>query len=264
MTKSNKCRSLRGPENCVDPKCPEKIAYIQITEALSKNTSSLSYNEFEDLKQRKAKMEQTNPTLVNFAPLPNFIKEDENGKPYTLAPLYDSSKELEFYYGDLTDRHHLVALHEADPKKNYQLADCGVLAGHLWHLNDNVEDIYILKTKDEPIFGIHMFVKLKDGTYVDSLGVWSEKTMLSEWQKHYPEGTIERFDDPDEEPIEKNPNERVYNRKLYDAVEAAINSHLNKTAPASLQETIPEVSENSSEESSWKQKIQNLFSRTKV
>lgn len=76
-------------------------------------------------------------------------------------------------------------LHQADPKKEYQLRSCAVLAKRLYE-NEHAVEYYIFKTEEFPVIGTHHFVKLKDGTYADSLGIWTEEALLSKWKEKDP------------------------------------------------------------------------------
>lgn len=82
------------------------------------------------------------------------------------------------------------SLHDADPRKEYQLRSCAVLAKELLN-NEHVVGYYMFKTEKEPVIGTHHFVKLKDGTYADSLGIWTEEALLSKWKEK--DSTAELF-----------------------------------------------------------------------
>lgn len=85
------------------------------------------------------------------------------------------------------------SLHDADPRKEYQLGWCAVLAKKLRN-NEHVVGYYMFKTEKEPVIGEHHFVKLKDGTYADSLGIWTEKALLSKWKEKEPTAELSLCD----------------------------------------------------------------------
>lgn len=117
-------------------------------------------------------------------------------------------------------------LHNADPRKDYQLGECGVIAGELWNRSEHVKNYFIMKTKSEPDFGTHHFVQLNDGTYADSLGIWTEDAFLSYWKAVDPSCEIANFD-VEEEPEFRNPNFTVSNLELFNTVNELIDDHMN-------------------------------------
>lgn len=151
--------------------------------------------------------------------------EDGRWQVTTLSPGWSTAFVHKF--GDLiTDKSIAERLHKADPKQLYQLGDCGVLAGELWNLNDNVEEYYIMQTDDDPDWGTHHFVKLHDGTYADSLGLWSEDAFLSYWKAVDPTARITTFEAEPAPVEERNPKFKVSNSELFSAVNDLINQHI--------------------------------------
>lgn len=94
------------------------------------------------------------------------------------------------------------SLHDADPRKDYQLGSCAVLAKALCS-NEHVVGYYMFKTENEPVIGQHHFVKLKDGTYADSLGIWTEEALLSRWKEKEPTAELSVCD-PDSPEIKES------------------------------------------------------------
>jgi hypothetical protein len=130
-------------------------------------------------------------------------------------------------FGDfIKDQATAEKLHKADPNKLYQLGDCGVLAGELWNRNEYVKEYYMMKTASDPMFGTHHFVQLKDGTYADSLGIWSEEAFLSYWKATDPSCHIAKFEE-EPEPEFKNPNFTISNPTLFNTVNELISKHMN-------------------------------------
>ena len=74
-------------------------------------------------------------------------------------------------------------------------------------------------------YGLHDFVRLHDGTYVDSLGLWSEKALLASWRKHDPKGRIVSVED--EASVEKDKNVCISNPELFGVLERLIAQHVN-------------------------------------
>lgn len=133
-------------------------------------------------------------------------------------------------FGDLIkDKSTAEKLHHADPRKDYQLGECGVIAGELWNRNEHVKEYFIMKTDSEPDFGTHHFVQLKDGTYADSLGIWTEDAFLSYWKDVDPTVKISTFD-VEEEPEFRNPNFTVSNLELFNTVNELIENHMSGKA----------------------------------
>lgn len=129
-------------------------------------------------------------------------------------------------FGDLIkDKATAERLHQADPKKDYQLGDCGVIAGELWNRSEHVKEYYIFKTDSEPDFGTHHFVQLNDGTYADSLGIWTEEAFLAYWKEVDPSCEISTFD-VEEEPEFRNPNFTVSNLELFNTVNELVENHM--------------------------------------
>jgi hypothetical protein len=87
-----------------------------------------------------------------------------------------------------------------------------------------VEEYYVLATPQDDVFGIHQFVKLDDGTYADSLGVWSEEKLMSYWTGIEEDVKLNVFDDGQPVPP-RDPKAKVHNRKLFDTISSVIESH---------------------------------------
>lgn len=132
---------------------------------------------------------------------------------------------IEHKFGDLTTDPEIVErLHQADPKKDYQLGECGVLAGELWNLSKHVDDYYIIKTDSDPVIGTHHFVRLKNGTIVDSQGLWTEKEFINYWKSIDLTSRISTFD-LDDDTVSKNPDFPVSNPVLLNLLKDLIDQH---------------------------------------
>lgn len=127
-----------------------------------------------------------------------------------------------YQFGNFTSLEEAKQLQKADPIKHYQNGECGVLAGELWHRNPHVVDFCIFSYPEDTVAGIHMFVKLEDGTYADSLGIWSEKEFTDYWKTIQPDVKLESYDDGEPVP-EKDKDFDIQNQKLYDIVDGMIN-----------------------------------------
>lgn len=140
-----------------------------------------------------------------------------------------STEVLVHRFGDLiTDQSVAERLHKADPLKDYQLGECGVIASELWNRNEHVEGYYAFRTEEDDEhmegYGLHDFVRLHDGTYVDSMGLWSEEALLSTWREVETEGRIISLED--DAPVKKDRNVRIYNRELFTVLEELISAHM--------------------------------------
>lgn len=161
--------------------------------------------------------------------LKNDLRKTPSGERYVLAYKEDGTLDR-YMFGDMTDNFDdLWELHKADPTKQYQDGDCAVLANELWNTNPYVEDYYILSTEDEPEIGIHQFVKLKDGSYADSQGIWSEEKLVSYWKTIDPtvQLKVEGTDQPDLKP-DPSSIEEPSNEELYNAITKIINKRFEK------------------------------------
>jgi hypothetical protein len=133
-------------------------------------------------------------------------------------------------FADLThSAENVQALHDSDPDKEYQLGECGVIAAELYNTNDHVDEFCIIKTEDSPEFGSHQFVRLKDGTYADSLGIWSAEEFTAYWKSIDPDGVIaEWVDPPGEDSSAKNPDIEISNPELYGTLMKLINERFSR------------------------------------
>jgi hypothetical protein len=157
----------------------------------------------------------------------NKVVKGEDGQYQVLCTGTWDKEPLIHKFGDLIkDKATAERLHNADPKKDYQLGECGVIAGELWNRNENVREYYIMKTDSDPIFGTHHFVQLKDGTYADSLGIWTEGAFLAHWKALDPSCEIATFD-VEEEPESRNPNFTISNLELFNTVNELIEKHMS-------------------------------------
>jgi len=127
-----------------------------------------------------------------------------------------------YTFGNFTSLEEARQLQEADPIKQFQNGECGSLAGELWNRNPHVVDFCIFSYPGDPVEGIHMFAKLKDGTYADSLGIWSEKEFTDYWKTIQSDVKLESFDDGEPVP-EKDEHYDIQNQQLYDIVNGMIN-----------------------------------------
>jgi hypothetical protein len=156
----------------------------------------------------------------------NKVVQGQNGQYEVTCKDPWEDRMLVHKFGDLiTDKTLAERLHKADPRKEYQLGECGVIAGELWNRSEHVKEYYILKTDTEPQFGTHHFVQLKDGTYADSLGIWTEEAFLSYWRDVDPSVEISTFDVEDE-PESRNPNFPISNPELFNVVNELIEQHM--------------------------------------
>jgi hypothetical protein len=170
----------------------------------------------------------TNPASEPAAetPLLDKVVQGEDGR-FEVA-CYDvwDKRVIVHKFGDLiTDKAIAERLHNVDVKKEYQLGECGVLAGELWNHSEHVEEYYMFKTASDPIFGTHHFVQLKDGTYADSLGIWTEDAFLSYWKNVDPSVEISTFD-KDNEPESLDPNFPISNPELFNVINELIKNHM--------------------------------------
>lgn len=176
--------------------------------------------------------EPTVPPLTPVKPAQTPVRGVEmgvNGQREVECQGFGSKEVLVHRFGDLiTDQTTAERLHKADPLKEYQLGECGVIASQLWNRNEHVEGYYAFRPEqdDEHMegYGLHDFVRLHDGTYVDSLGLWSEEALLSSWREVEPEGRIISLDD--DAPLEKDPKVRIYNHELFNVLEELITKHV--------------------------------------
>lgn len=153
----------------------------------------------------------------------------ENGRfEVACEDIWDSKKPVYVHkFGDfIKDKAIAERLHNADRNKLYQLGDCGVLAGELWNRNEHVKEYYMMRTDSDPLFGTHHFVQLKDGTYADSLGIWSEEAFLSYWRATDPSCHIAEFEE-EPAPEVKNPNFTISSPILFNTINELINKHMN-------------------------------------
>lgn len=126
----------------------------------------------------------------------------------------------------IKDKTTAETLHEADPHKHYQFGWCGVLAEALLNENkQNVEGYYIFKTEEHPVTGTHSFVKLKDGTYADSLGIWTEEALFSVWKTKDPTVELSKFDPKSIDSDKKDDD--ITTRDIYKTVNELIDRHMN-------------------------------------
>lgn len=166
------------------------------------------------------------PASVSTHPALSKVVQTENGL-YEVT-CYDAWRKanLTHKFGDLIQTKAAAEkLHNADPKKDYQLGECGVIAGELWNRSEHVKDYYILKTDTDPDFGTHHFVQLNDGTIADSMGLWTEQAFLGYWKEIDPTVRISTFD-VEEEPEFRNPDFTVSNLELFNTVNDLINKHM--------------------------------------
>lgn len=137
---------------------------------------------------------------------------------------------IEHKFGDLIiDQEIAERLHKADPKKDYQLGECGVLAGELWNLSEHVDDYYIIKTDSDPVIGTHHFVRLKNGTIVDSQGLWTEEAFTDYWKSIDSTSQISTFD-LDDDDVVKNPEFTVSKPELFNILKDLIDQHVDSTS----------------------------------
>lgn len=161
----------------------------------------------------------------NISDSPAVVRSTNGGFEVTIDDAYCGL--ITHKFGNLVkDKETANRLHLADPEKRFQLGDCGSFAAQLWNLNEYVVDYLIIKTEDEPVFGTHHFVRLADGTCVDSMGLWTEEDFLNVWKAVDPTSEISTFDLDDDDDIAKNPAFPVTNPELLDILHGLISDHV--------------------------------------
>lgn len=181
----------------------------------------------------KPELSQVTKTTETIPKVLDIVTQTEDGR--FEVTVYDRHLGLLTHkFGDhLTDPEIVERLHLADPKKKYQLGECGTIAGELWNLSEHVEDYRIIKTESEPVFGTHHFVRLKDGTCVDSQGLWTEQAFIDYWKDVDSTSEISTFDLDDDSEV-KNPEFPVSNPELLNLLKDLVNQHVGKTSKHSL------------------------------
>lgn len=164
--------------------------------------------------------------VVPAVPIVGEVMQGENGRYKVLCRgTWDTDLYLHTFGDLITDRATVEKLHLADLHKDYQLGDCGVFARELWNRNEYVKEFCMFNSPHGPKSGLHQFVKLQDGTYADSLGLWSEEAFLSYWTDFDPDGKIYPYE-PDEG-SSQNSEYSVRNLELFNTVNEAITKHMN-------------------------------------
>lgn len=172
------------------------------------------------------------PTVNSVAPTPAVVPAgtvvERFGRLKVMSEdtVSHGAKSL-YVFGDYTSQEDAQALHDADPLKAYQNGECGVLAGELWNRNPHVEEYYFFSIPEDREWGTHHFVKLKDGSFADSMGVWSESAFVSYWKEIDKNVSLEVYEEGQPVP-DKNPNIEVSNQKLFDAITKSIENHFSK------------------------------------
>lgn len=148
----------------------------------------------------------------------NKVFQGEDGQYEVVClNIKDNDRPRTHRFGDLIkDKAIAERLHQNDPHKNYQLGLCDHLAEELWTYNKHVEEYCVFN--DESQSGRHHFVKLKDGTYADSLGIWTEEAFFSKWENNRPtlDGTK----------VRKNPFLALSTPELFITVNQLIDKHM--------------------------------------
>ncbi len=146
-TEIGKCRAKLGPTTC-----PRHKLYVSLQQAV-KTKDFISYAE-----TRKQ--------------IENIERKTEGKNPTNSSNLLDS-KELQ---------NQLVAM---DPSYKLQDGMCGWLAEELWETHPHVialADVKVGNPETEGYEEAHVVAKLKDGTYVDSLGIWDKQGLEQHWR----------------------------------------------------------------------------------
>lgn len=170
---------------------------------------------------------QVTPEPTIDTPILNEVVQGDDGQYQVACKDVWQNRILIHKFGDLIkNKEAAKRLHKADLRKDYQLGECGVIAGELWNCNKHVAEYYMLKTASDPQFGTHHFVQLNDGTYADSLGIWTEEAFLSHWKTIDPTVEIATFDE-ENEPESRNPNITISNPELFNTVNELIEKHMN-------------------------------------
>jgi hypothetical protein len=132
-------------------------------------------------------------------------------------------------FGDfIKDKATAEMLHQADPHKRCQLGWCSLLAEGLLS-NEHVAGYYIFKTEKEPVIGEHHFVKLKDGTYADSLGIWTEEALFSTWKANHPTAELSSLDpqSPDYKKLKVDIKVDITEQDIFPVITELIDKHMN-------------------------------------
>jgi hypothetical protein len=114
-----------------------------------------------------------------------------------------------YAFGEFTDLETAKQLHQDDPYKKLQNGDCADLAHELYNNNPYVVNISEVNIGErmpgmEEDESIHVIALLKDGNYVDSLGIWSKETMEAAWKQIDPTSRVTDF--PSFEKKKPSPN----------------------------------------------------------
>lgn len=204
-------------------------------------------NFFGPVKKLNSKLESIKEVPIEIEPvhINKFIQEDydeydeddenegldtvvqgENGQyQIDCRSVRDNDLPITHKFGDfIKDKATAEMLHQADPHKRCQLGWCGPLAEALLS-NEHVAGYYIFKTEEFPVIGTHSFVKLKDGTYADSLGIWTEAALFSKWKDKDQTAELSSFDptSPDVEKLDID----IMEYDIFPVINELINNHMN-------------------------------------
>lgn len=195
-------------------------------EAVQAGKPNAIKNFFGSIKTSTPKSESALKTLVipKSPPILDKVVQGEDGQ-YQVVCLdrWDNDRPRTHRFGNLIkDKAIAERLHQADPHKNYQLGWCDRLAAELWTYNKHVAEYYIFNTESDS--GIHHFVQLKNGTYADSLGIWTEEPFFSKWKEDRPTLELSTFDK--DHTKSRNPFLAISNGELFSTVNELINKHM--------------------------------------
>jgi len=166
---------------------------------------------------------------IRTQPTTSTLTINAEGRYTTYAAGYSEEPLLHTFSDLTTDEESIKKLHDADTEKFYQTGDCGVIANEIWNHNKHVDGYYVFKTEDETGPGLHDFVKLKDGTYADSLGIWTEGALLKTWKNIEPKGYITPWENEEgTKPAVKDTTTPISNPQLFQAMTEIINTHMAK------------------------------------
>lgn len=157
--------------------------------------------------------------------LDKVIQGDNGQYQVTCEDRWQNDARLIHKFGNfIKDEAIAKELHEADPHKRCQLGWCGPLAEGLLKGNEHVAGYYIVKSESKPP-RTHIFVQLKDGTYADSLGIWTEEALFSQWKIDNPTRQLSMFDP--NSPDYQKPDIDITEQDIFPVINELINKHMN-------------------------------------
>lgn len=163
-------------------------------------------------------------------PVLNEVFKKKGGQYAVICPdVSQHDAPLTHIFGDfIKDKGTAEKLHKVDRHKHYQLGWCGLLAEGLLRNNEHVEKYYFFQPETGPQSRTHHFVKLKDGTYADSLGIWTEKALFSKWKINNPTRELSIFDrnSPDLKELNAHIKVDIKQEYILPVINGLINKHM--------------------------------------